>query len=506
MTAAGRAGVAVALCALAVGALALDRSLVGVFYDDGLYAVLARSLATGHGYSYLHLPGAPAAIHFPPLYPLVLTPLFALLPLNAAVLAAKVLNLLLAASAAGLVAWHAVRTDLLGPGVPRWIAPAVVLAAALAIPVLTVQSVLFAEPLFAVLLAVTVVLGDRPPPPPPPPQLAPVSAAAAAGVAAALTLLTRTIGIAVGLGVVAYLLGVRRAIPRQALAAGAPVLLAGLLWGWWTVTHRQAVDPALAINYGSYGEVLRQTGLGALGGGLRDLPRPLAAIALSWLPGRLLYWLAALPALGVAVYGLATLCRRSCIGFALAGYLAILAVWPFAPDRFLWAVLPWLGLAWAVGAAALWRFVRLHLPLLVLTGVLVVGFAIYEVMGFARRGYAGQAADISANFRELLPGIEQLPSAAVLATDDETLVWLYAGRTAVPFYLYGYRGAGVVEPTPADQRAYLERQGVTHILLASPQSPSARELRALLAAYPGWLVPVHGWPGARWLYAVAHER
>src|SRR5439155_1538442 len=266
VTAAGRAGVAVALCALAVGALALNRSLVGVFYDDGLYAVLARSLATGHGYSYLHLPGAPAAIHFPPLYPLVLTPLFALLPLNAAVLAAKVLNLLLAASAAGLVAWHAVRTDLLG--------------------------------------------------------------------------------------------------------AGAPLLLAGLLWGWWTVTHRQAVDPALAINYGSYGEVLRQTGLGALGGGLRDLPRPLAAIALSWLPGRLLYWLAALPALGVAVYGLATLCRRSCIGFALAGYLAILAVWPFAPDRFLWAVLPWLGLAWAVGAAALWRFVRLHLPLLVLTGVL----------------------------------------------------------------------------------------------------------------------------------------
>ncbi len=501
MTAAGRAGVAVALGALAVGALALNRSLVGGFYDDGLYAVLARSLATGHGYSYLHLPGAPAAIHFPPLYPLVLTPLFGLLPLNAAVLAAKVLNLLLAASAAGLVAWHAVRTDLLGPGVPRWIAPAVVLAAALAIPVLTVQSVLFAEPLFAVLLAVTVVLGDRPPP-----QLAPVSAAAAAGVAAALTLLTRTIGIAVGLGVVAFLLVVRRVSPRQAMAAAAPVFLAGLLWGWWTVTHRQAVDPALAINYGSYGEVLRQTGLGALGGGLRDLPRPLAAVTLSWLPGRLLYWLAALPALGVGVYGLATLCRRSCIGFALAGYLAILAVWPFAPDRFLWAVLPWLGLVWAVGATTLWRFVRLHLPLLVLTGVLAVGFAIYEVMGFARHGYAGQAADISANFRELLPGIEELPSRAVLATDDEALVWLYAGRTAVPFYLYGYNGAAVVEPTPADQRAYLERQGVTHILLASPQSPSARELRALIAAYPGWLVPMHGWPSARWLYAVARER
>src|SRR5207249_3384284 len=169
----------------------------------------------------------------------------------------------------------------------------------------------------------------------------------AAGVVAALTLLTRTIGIAVGAGVVGFLLLMRRVPARRALAAATPVLLASLGWAWWTLAHRQAVDPALAINYGSYGEVLRQTGLGALGGGLRDLPRPLAAITLSWLPGRLLYWLAALPALGVAVFGLATLCRRSSIGFALAGYLAILAVWPFAPDRFLWAVLPWLGLAWA---------------------------------------------------------------------------------------------------------------------------------------------------------------
>ena len=503
MTQAGRAGVAVAVGALAGGALALNQALVGVFYDDGLYAVLARSIATGHGYSYLHLPGAPAAIHFPPLYPMTLAPLFGVLPLGAAALAAKALNLLLGAAAAGLVAWHAVRSNLLGPAVPVWLAPAIVLAAALAIPVLTVQSVLFAEPLFAALLAVTVVLGDQPPALP---RLSPVMAALAVGAAAALTLLTRTIGVAVGAGVVGFLLLVRRVPPRQALVVAAPVALAALAWGWWTLAHRAAVDPALAINYGSYGEVLRQTGLGALGQSVRDLPRPLAAMTLSWLPGSALCWVFAVPALAVGIYGLATLARRSCIGLALIGYLTILAVWPFPPDRFLWGVLPWLGLAWAAGAVALWRFGRLHLPVLVLAGVLTVGLATYEVMGFARRGYAGQAADIAANFRELLPGLQQLPSTAVLATDDEALVWLYAQRTAVPFYLYGYRGAAVVEPSAADQRGYLERQGVTHILLASPQSGSARQLRALISAYPGWLVPVQRWPGARWLYAIRRER
>ena len=497
MTAAGRAGVAVALGALAAGALALNDSLVGVFYDDGLYAVLARSLASGHGYAYLHLPGAPAATHFPPLYPLILTPLFGLLPLGAAAMAAKILNLLLAAAAAGLVAWHAVRTDLLGPAVPRWIAPAIVLAAALAIPVLVVQSVVFAEPLFAALLAVSVVIGDRPPA-----RLSPVGAAVGAGVAAAFTLLTRTIGIAVGAGVVGFLLLVRRVPARRALATATPVLLASLGWAWWTLAHRRAVDPALAINYGSYGEVLSQTGLGALGSGILDLPRPLAAITLSWLPAGAIHWLFAVPAFGVGLYGLAVLAQRSCIGLALAGYLAILAVWPFPPDRFLWGVLPWLGVAWAAGAAALWRHARLHLPLLVLAGVLAVGFASYEVAGFAHHGYTGPAGDISANFRELLPDVGQLPPSAVVATDDEALVWLYSHRTAVPFYLYGYRGARVVEAGPAEQRAYLERQGVTHVLLASPQSASARELRALIAAYPSWLVPVHAWSGARWLYAV----
>jgi hypothetical protein len=501
---AARAGMAVALGALAGGAVALNRALVGVFYDDGLYAGLARALATGHGYVHLHLPGAPAAIHFPPLYPLVLAPLFGLLPLDAAAGAAKVLNLLLSAATAGLITWHAVRSDLLGPPpVPRWIAPAVVLGASLAIPVLAVQSVLFAEPLFALLLAATVILADRPPR-----QLAfqPAAAAGLAGAMAALALLTRSIGIALGVGVVAYLTVVRRLGPRPAVAAAAPVLLAAALWGTWTLRHAHGIDPALAINYGSYGEVVRQTGLGSLGSSLPDLPRPLAAVTLGWLPGRMLYWLFALPALMVGVYGLAVLARRSSIGLALAGYMAILAVWPFPPDRFLWAVLPWLGLAWAAGAAALWRFGRLRLPLLVVAGAATVGFVKFEVTGFAHGGYAGAAADISANFRELLPWLETLPRDAVLATDDEALVWLYADRAAVPFYLYGYRGRAVVEPSPAEQRAYLERQNVTHIVLASPQSASARELRALIAAYPDWLTPVHAWPGGRWVYAMRKDR
>ena len=92
---------------------------------------------------------------------------------------------------------------------------------------------------------------------------------------------------------------------------------------------------------------------------------------------------------------------------------------------------------------------------------------------------------------------------AIVATDDEALVWLYTERRAVPFYLYSYRGRETVVPDAAAHRAYIERQGVTHIVLATPSGESAVRLRVLIEAYPGWLVPLRRFSGSRWLFAVA---
>ena len=115
-----RAGIVAALLVLAGGGLTLNQMLAGVFYDDGLYVGTAYALSHGLGYVHPNLPGHPAVVHFPPLYPLLLTPFVGALPLPAAALAAKVLNILLAALAAGLITWHASRAELLGPGVPAW--------------------------------------------------------------------------------------------------------------------------------------------------------------------------------------------------------------------------------------------------------------------------------------------------------------------------------------------------------------------------------------------------
>jgi hypothetical protein len=478
--------------ALALGALALNRLLVGVFYDDGLYAGLALALARGEGFVHPHLPGTPACIHYPPLYPLLLAPLFGLLPLDAAALGARLVNLALAAGAAGLIAWHVTDRAFLGERAPAWLAAVPVAAGAVAIPVLATQAVLFSEPLFALLLAGAVVAADRERP-------------LLAGVAAALALLTRTIGIAAVGGIGLYLV-LRGASRRAVLRAVVPGAAAAVAWGLWVLTHRQGIDPALALNYGSYAEVLRQTGLGALGTSAWSLPRPLLGVlTVGWVPWGPVRLVLGVATAAVGIYGLARVARRSSIGLVLLGYVAILATWPYPADRFLWAVLPWLALGWAAGVAALLARPRLRGATALVAGVTVLGFAMYQARGIAGRWWEGAARAVSVNFAELLPRLRELPAGAVLASDDEALVWLYTGHPAVPFYLYGYDGAAEVEPDPAIQRAYLERKGTTHVVLASPASPSARQLRRLIEAYPGWLSPIHRWPGGRWVYELHRE-
>lgn len=497
-----RAGIAVAAATLVAGALTLNHSLVGGFYDDGLYAGIAIALGKGLGYVHPHLPGTPTVVHYPPLYPLVLAPLFAAFSVPTAAFVALILNVVLGAASAGLVAAHALRRRLMGDELPAWLTPACVLAAAIAIPVLTVQSVLFAEPLFGLLLAGSVLLADAAPE-----RSRPMLTARGSGIFAALALLTRSIALAAGVGLPLYLWLVRRRPRVEAAAVGVPVLLAAAGWAGWITLHRGGMDPALVINYGSYGDTIRQAGLSVIWRSVPDLLRPLGALTLGWLPGAWLYYTFALPAACILVYGVVIMARRSAIGLTLVAYLLILSLWPFPSDRFLWAVLPWLVLTFGAGAIAVARSIpSVRIVVLVVVATMVAGYAQYQIRG-AIGGWSGlQRARISANFAELLPGLASLPDTVVIATDDEALVWLYTRRTAVPFYVYGYAHGSETEPPAADHRRYLERQGVTRVLFSGFGSGSDRELDALLGAYPGWLTIERTWAGGRALFRVNRDR
>jgi len=485
-----RAALVAAAATLVVGLVAINQALVGVFYDDGLYAGLATALASGLGYVHPNLPGMPAAVHYPPLYPALLTPFFGLLSVAGAALAGKILNAVLSAATAGLICWHAIRTHLLGAGIRPWLACLVVFLAGIAMPVLATQGVLFAEPLFGLLVAIAIVAADR--------KLSPWLV----GGAVALALLTRSIGIAMVAGICCFLLVRKTPLTKVGITLLLPGL-AALAWGIWVTIHARGIDPALALGYGNYSAHLQQAGLSAIAVNVPDMSRPLEALAFGWIRARWAYLLFSTLGLAIGLYGLVVISRRSAVGVSLVFYFAILAVWPHPPDRFLWAVLPWLALAWIAGVVALWqRWPRTRAPFYFYCCLVLGGYGAYELRGFAGHWWDAQARAISDNFTELLPVVANLPSTAVIATDDEALVWLHSRRQSVPLYLESYRGAELLRPTPAEHRAYLDRMGVTHILLASATSPSAIELRALIGAYPTLLTGIYRWSDGRWLFAV----
>jgi hypothetical protein len=492
-------GLAALLAALAGGALAWNHLLVGVFYDDGIYAGLAWALGHGAGFAYPNLPGTPAAVHFPPLYPLILAPLFRFLPTAAAGAAGRALGIGCFALACRLITRHAVRLQLLGDGVPAWVTEGVVAGTALAIPVLSILGVLLSEPPFTLALAGALALADRPKE-----QWSP-RLALGAGLLAAAALLLRSVGVAVAGGVLlhAWQKGLSR---RLLLALVLPALLAGAAWGLWVMAHRGGIDPAIGLDYGSYLQAVHDAGLRTLAGSLADLPRPLSVLTLNWVPSRGVYYALGIPALLVAVTGLASLVRRSALGWTLILYLAILSLWPFPPDRFLWAILPWLALAWATGAVTLWRSQTrlMRVPVAVLAALLAFGYVRYEVRGLANHWWDLSATRISTNLADLLPAIDSLPAGAVVATDNEPLVWLYTRRNAVPFYLFAYSGRQLLQPLPDFQMAYLRRAGVTHVLISGLATGSAEQLNRLLGAYPGAFTVIRRWSNGRALFAVRH--
>lgn len=502
---AAAAGLAVGL----VVAAHLTRSLAGVFYDDGIYLALARSLVEGHGYRLLYLPGAPGAVHYPFLYPLFLAALWRLAPVFPAnVVVFKAANAALLGICAALLVLYLDRRMARR----TWRLAVLVAAAATALPLVTVATVLFAEPLFLVLLVAACWCADAA-------RDAPARGrawrlAAAAGVLAGAAALTRTLGVATVAAVPLSLILARR--PRAALIAAGAAALCVAPWLLWVARHRAEVDPALVAGYGTYTDLLAQAGWATLSpASISDLLRPMGAVALAPFGGWFRFFLG-VPALALVVVGFAPLLRRApALGWTLLGYCTIVVTWPYGPDRFVWAVWPFLAVAFFAGAEQVMARARAAAPAVALAGrwcvaatvlVVVVGYGYYQVRGYVRGDATRLQQGISATMTDLLPWVRQsTPPDAVVAGEDEAMLWLYTGRRAVPSYVWRYRGRGDESLGPDSLRAWFERAGVTHVLLSGPGSDAAPTLNQMLGKFPGYLHAVRVWSGSAMAFAVARD-
>ncbi|HEY2066148.1 MAG TPA: hypothetical protein VGG84_09345 [Gemmatimonadaceae bacterium] len=420
--------------ALACGLAVVDTRPVGVVHDDAMYVILARSLATGQGYRFLNVPGHPAATHFPPGYPAVLAAvswLTAGFPSD--VVAFKALNGVFLGAAAILIALLARRVVS-----ERW-ALALGLASAVSVPLLLLGSMVLSEPLFLVLvLAVLLWLESFAE------QPGNTAHAAMLGVVIAACTLVRAHGIVlIPAAALALVLRGRRG---DAAVLTASAVLCLLPWQLWAARHSGTLPAPLLGNYDSYAswwlrgvremgpmmvprtvaKTTRETTdmLGALFAPIRGaMPRELTIGIL----------------LAFAVGGVAAGRRRLPITLLfLGGYAGIVAIWPFAPARFVWGVWPLVLLLVAMGAHwAMSRPTPMRMTAFAALAWIVIGYGAYEVRAARGEWWSSIARANTPRIASLVRWTSaRTQPGDVVATDDEGAVYLYTGRQSVPVFSF----------------------------------------------------------------------
>ena len=458
MPSAGRAApYLVAAIATLAAIAAIEPWPVGVFQDDGVYAVLAKSLATGEGYRYLNIPGSPAATHYPPGYPAFLAVLWKAYPqFPQNVTLFKFANAaLLGAAAAGFYALATHRLRL-----SPWQGAAGVVAFTACAPVILLTVMVLSEPLFLALLAPALLASER----------SATSGDARDAVLAALAgvalSMVRTIGILVVPATLMVLLWRRRWRAAALLALTAAVTM--LPWQLWVAAHASEVPDVFLGKYGSYlgwlTDAVAREGIAFL----RDVAvanakslagQGWATTATEGLP----LALRALVTLALSLFfvlGLAALGRRApVVALFAVSYLAVVMVWPFSPARFTWGVWPVVGLAYAMAAVAVANW-PLRLPRAAAgaaLALLAIGYARYNWLSASGGWWTQLQRGVADRARPLAAWVSaNTDSATVVATDDDVLIYLYTGRRAIPNGVFTPE-EHVTPQTPAFATASLRR-------------------------------------------------
>lgn len=454
--------------------------MVGAFYDDGAYLLLAEALAAGEGYRNVHLPGAPPAVHHPFLYPLVLSVLWRLWPaFPDNVTLFQLFDAAALGGAALVIAAHARRVN--APPIAQYVALPL---GFIAFPLLNLVGMRLPEPLFLLLWAGAVEMADR--------DEAGYPSAVAAGALAGLATLTRTVGITILAGIT-LALAIRKS-PRQAIAAAVTGTLVIAPWFSWTAIQGSLIDVRIRPDYGTHLHAVEQLGLGGLvpTSYLGSLA-PFTTLLLPDLPTTLWHPTAIAVAALTLWGGVAVARRLPALAATLGTYLILASVWFQYQNRFVWIVLPWLLLLFLRGATAAWR--RGWAPrgiAVMLMAVCLLGYGRREAVSLARREFDAPSRRISAPFTVLAPAIRaETPLDAVVATDREALVWLYTGRRAVPSYLSSWSTGGNRIPLSEEQTlAYLCDAGATHVAVDGPGSPTTPLVEALTARGDSTLQPL----------------
>lgn len=446
----GQPGLRVAPMALAaLTALCVVMSIgswpVGVFQDDGIYMVLAKSLATGEGYRFLQMPGSPNATHYPPLYPAFLSVLWRIWPqFPENVVLFKYANAVWLSVAA--VGTYRFVKQWGGLGEAAAIATTVAFVSCAPLMLLTVM--VLSEPMFLALMIPTLVVAERAT------RSGTWRDAAVAGFAIGALSMVRSLGILIAPATLLVLVWQRRW--RSAAVLGLATAMTVAPWQWWVAAHAHEVPSIYLGKYGSYfgwwTNAIATEGMAWVGRVAMHNLRMLteqgwASTASESMP----LTVRVLTTMSLAVFflgGLLRMFRRlPATALFVTGYFLMVVVWPFAPARFTWGVWPLVGLCYALSVQWVWQLGRhagggqLKLRMLgvaryAFTGVaaaLLVGYIGYNVKGVTHHWWDTVQQSVADRAHPLAEWtLANTKPTDILATDDDVLIHLYTGRRTIP--------------------------------------------------------------------------
>ena len=332
--------------------------MVGAYQDDGVYLVTAKALADGQGYRHLELPGEPFQTKYPILYPLLLALIWRIFPNfpdNVTVIQLVNITLWTAGS------WIAYRLMRRVWELPWWLPACGVLLVFPNTMMLGLLQTAMAEPLFFLLsLAALALLSPANSVQTPDDQARSGTVRAVlGGLLAGAAFLSRSIGLALIVAILAGLLLRRRWKAVVAVGVIAAMFVGG--WRTWCVyaSAANADNPALEafhydLDYGSWlpgtlGElswvVYHNISESALAFMLVLTPPPYdwsTRLLQSGFGSALPLYLGMIVTCGLVLVGLVVTWRRArpTIQLYLLAYLGLVLIWPFQPQRFLIPILP----------------------------------------------------------------------------------------------------------------------------------------------------------------------
>lgn len=514
-----------AVALLGVGLTSWRPVPAGVWHDDGVYMLVGKALAGGHGFVYDGVAGTPPAAKFPPLYPALLAVFWAIAGEIGSVTFLSVFWNLCALAVGGALFARGLQQGL-GLSVPT--ALAVAALGFTSTDLLRTALIPLSEPTFLLFVGAAFALWPdvRREPDRRGPWLL-LSAVLALAVA------TRSAGVAL---VLAFALGAiqsdwlrpglggeleprSRPTPRETVLRVAqlsgPALLVALLWGRWSASATARIPEGARDLLGSYGGWLSDQLLASPGAFLTGLPSHAVgvfsragAILIPGLTGTPLA-VAGIVVVPLALYGTAILLRRlPPLGWFLVGYFAMLLLWPYLDRRLVAPIHPTVVAACAIAVVTLGTRVGpkgVRTGLSILAAAWVLGFSVvtaYRVAdGWPTAPYRLRAERLAASVEALSNTVR--PNAVVGAPEFWAALHLHGGFTVAPSVRFDPRSVDPDAPmwgTPDEQITLWQASGIDHLVLEQAGQLHSDALDQIEEACPNSVFVLARMPGSLIVY------